>query len=209
MLIYQKSLFLEEIKMDISDLLASGVITTTGLAILSIVLIVFVAVFGFGIICYVFISIALYHIDKRRALGAPGLAWIPVGNVYTMGKIADAARLRAGAKRSNLRIWLLVLALIDIALAVTGAVLVPDMISQSYGLFETGTLVGFVFANLMLSLVSTALVVLEYVALFSIYRSLNENYVLFLVLSIIFPVVLPFLLFAVRKKEREFSIEGE
>ena len=40
-----------------------------------------------GIVCYIFQSISLYRIAKRRNIPAPGLAWVPIANIYLIGKI--------------------------------------------------------------------------------------------------------------------------
>ena len=41
---------------------------------------------------YVFTSLALYTIAKRRGINHPWLSWIPVANVWILGSIADQYR---------------------------------------------------------------------------------------------------------------------
>ncbi len=64
-----------------------------------------------GIGSYVLTSISLYTIAKRRQISKPWLAWLPIGNYWTMGSIVDDYDKRNGLKR-NWRTVLLVLTIV-------------------------------------------------------------------------------------------------
>ena len=44
---------------------------------------------GKGIITYIFRSLGVYGIAKRRGLKGPWMAWVPGCNIYAMGDLAD------------------------------------------------------------------------------------------------------------------------
>ena len=55
-----------------------------------------------GIISYVFSSLGLYTIAKRRSIPAPGWAWVPVGSLFILGSLADQFDfVTKGRRRSN------------------------------------------------------------------------------------------------------------
>ena len=43
----------------------------------------------FGIVSYIFRGIGLYQIAKRRRIHHPWLSWIPVGDQWILGSVAD------------------------------------------------------------------------------------------------------------------------
>ena len=58
---------------------------------------------------YVLQAIALQSIAKNRGIENGWLAWIPVGNVYILGAIADDYNLKVRLKKTNFRKLLLYL----------------------------------------------------------------------------------------------------
>ena len=42
-----------------------------------------------SIVFYIFSSIGLYTIAKRRGIPGAGWAWVPLGNLWILGSIAD------------------------------------------------------------------------------------------------------------------------
>ena len=42
-----------------------------------------------AVVMYVFQSLGLYTMAKRRGIKCYGLAWVPIGNLWIMGKLAD------------------------------------------------------------------------------------------------------------------------
>lgn len=44
---------------------------------------------GLGIVAYVLTAWALFVIAKRRGIGSPWMAWVPIVNAWTLGAISD------------------------------------------------------------------------------------------------------------------------
>lgn len=78
---------------------------------LTFIWVLYFAVLAIGILEYVLTSLALHRIAKRRQIGCPWLAWIPYGNYWIIGSIADNYDARNGIQR-KWRITLLLLPII-------------------------------------------------------------------------------------------------
>lgn len=154
------------------------------------------------IILYIFQSIGLYSIAKRRGIPAPGLAWVPMLNMYMLGKIADRVQLGWGAAKSCLRKWILGLSIVLAVLSFISRFIKGAGLQVHLSEMEHSQMVGFLILLFIRLLFVIALMVLEFIALFHVFRSCSEKYVCMLVLSIIFVVLMPIFLFAVRKKDR-------
>ncbi|MCH5304660.1 MAG: hypothetical protein J1E41_07330, partial [Ruminococcus sp.] len=135
-----------------------------------------------AIILYIFQSLALYTIAKKRNIENAWLAWIPLASLYIVGKIGDHFLAKKG-KNYNLAIVLLIVAAVAF---------VCNIISSS-GFF--GAIGG---------LCSIAAVVLQFICIYQFYKGVNSNSaVVMLVFSIIFSVAMPFILFSQRNKDDE------
>ena len=75
-----------------------------------------------SLVMVIFQGVGLYTMAKRRGIKHAWLAWIPVGNSWLVGCIADQYRYVAKGEVKNRRKILL-------ALSIVGAVLVPMMTS--------------------------------------------------------------------------------
>ena len=153
----------------------AGILVFAGLAILLL-----------AVVVYVFQSIGLYTIAKRRGIQNPWLAWLPVGNYWIAGSIADQYRYVVKGEEMNRRTILLV--------------------TSAVGMAVSWLISGVGMENELLDLVVTGLDVFTFViwqiCLYELYTSCNpKNNVLFLVLGIIFPFMPAFFIFANRKKE--------
>ena len=166
--------------------------------IMAIYLLFMLAVLAFGVLCYVFSSIGLHAIAKRRGIRHGWLAWIPIGSMWLLGSISDQYQYVVKGKIKNKRRVLLCLSIAAVALYLM------TMLSMVVNAL-TGNVV-MLAVNFISVVAFWALIVwrtvYEYMAYYDLYRSCEpENAVLYLVLTILFPVVVPFFLFALRKKE--------
>ena len=166
-----------------------------------------------GIVLYVFKSLGLFTIAKRRGIRNYGLAWVPVGDAWVMGAIADRDQTTRTGKPSRLRWWLLALGiatyvLLFIMLGALISLLAVLMTSLPYSdswdyMLERELLTyggSLLLVYLLTIACSIAYVVLYYICLYRLYRSCRpENATAYLVLSIFISVTMPFLLFACRK----------
>lgn len=180
----------------------------TGFSALGVFLVLYLLIMffttAFSLVCYVLQSYGLYTIANRRGIRNSWLAWVPVGNMWTLGSISDQYQYVAKGKIKNRRKVLLGLTIGLVAAAAGGfvAVLASAMMSEGVA---AGVLAGVLimllgyFAFLILVVVAA---VYQYLCCYDLYNSCNPgNAVLFLVLSIVFPVTLPFFIFACRKKD--------
>lgn len=162
--------------------------------------------FTFSIVCYVFQSIGLYTIADRRGIRHAWLAWLPVGNLWLLGSISDQYQYIAKGKIRNRRKVMLGLNIAVVGLYLLSvAGLVVLAITSTVGGTETGVAGGFLlffFGIPAFVVLVVVLKVLQYIAYYDLFKSCEpENTVLYLVLSIIFPVSMPFFVFACRKKD--------
>lgn len=193
-----------------------GGVAGAALGIIGIVLFTYLVTFGLGIVMYILQALGLYTIAQRRGIKHPWLAWLPLVNMWILGSIADQYRYVSKGQIRNRRKWLLVLHIVMLALsiaAIAGYVAVfveiiiqiPDL---SYvftgqplggGVIPALWVFGVLAAVWVLAVIVT---VIQYVCLYDLYASCTPNYkVLFLVLSLLFNVTVPFLVFGCRNKD--------
>lgn len=166
-----------------------------------------IAVCGFGIVMYVFRSLGVYTVAKRRGLKHAWFAWVPVADHYLLGCISDQYRYVVKGQNKNKRKILLIL---DIAFVLCLAVFVAffvgiavrgmmGRISESRMLSQLMNGAGIGMALLA---VGIAMTVLRYMALYDLYVSVEpKNSTMYLVLSILFRVTEPFFIFFSRNKD--------
>lgn len=153
-----------------------------------------------AIATYVFVSLSLYAIACRRGLRKPWLAWLPIGNLWLLGSISDQYQYLVKGRVNNRRKLLVGLAVATAALAVLFAYCTVQE-TVGAGAAALVTLLAFIaLFGVIAGAVTVA--VFEYICYFDLFRSCDPaNGVLFLVLSIVFPGTLPFILFAIRKRD--------
>lgn len=188
----------------------------SSLGVAAIILVTYLLAFGAGIVLYVLQSMGLYTIASRRALKNPWLSWVPVGNMWILGTIADQYRYVARGEVRNRRKVILGLCIATAILAVVMFAVYILLFVNFFAhlpqldymadeqLFEL--LLGPAFSILgvcaVMEIVGIVLLVFEYIALNDLFLSCNpSNNVLFLVLSIVFPVLMPVFVFICRKKD--------
>lgn len=160
----------------------------------------------FAIVGYVFRSIGLYALAKRRGIANPWLAWLPVGYYWIAGSIADQYRYVTEGSVKNRRTILLALSIAGIVVSSLVSTMVNGSFMLSTGEVSMDQLASLGTMGTVLNLVTSALEIATFVfwqiALYDLYSSCNpRNNVLFLVLGIIFGFLVPFFIFACRNKE--------
>lgn len=166
------------------------------LAILGgIILVVALIVLILGVLTYVFSSVGLYTIAKRRGIRHAWMAWIPVANKWILGSVSDQYQYVTGGKVRYNRIIL-------VALAVLSCVMSGVSTESVWAAVEGVAALGTLSAGLVTGLISIAGVVFHFMALYDLYRSCNPgSSTVFLVLSIIFRITEPFFVFSCRNKD--------
>lgn len=164
----------------------------------------------FSIATYVLTSLALYAIASRRGLRKPWLAWIPVVNCWLLGSISDQYQYVVKGETKSKRKWLLVLGLVNALLTFLVVSLALVAVSglifsgPGYGMGRAVAtqILGILGLALPLAAVAVAYLVIRYMVLYDVYRSVDpNNSVLYLVLSILFNPTEPFFLFFNREKD--------
>lgn len=144
---------------------------------------------------YVFHSLALYTMAKRRGIANPWLAWVPVGSLWIMGSLSDQYRYLTAGKVTHNRFILLGLELAGLALSIVSSV---SAVSGDY----LQTLALAAMLTMPAALLSVVCIVFYYIALYDIYQSANpDNSVTALVVSILIGVSIPVFLFVYRKQD--------
>ena len=153
--------------------------------------------FLIGVAGYILSSVGLHTIAKRRGIGSPWLAWIPVIRVWIIGSISDQYRYITKGQIKNKRKILLVL---NIVTGILSVVLIAVAGFASAELMMMGT--GATEAELLSAVAGIVYAVFHYMAMYDLYTSVNPSCsVAFLVLSIVFGVTEPFFIFFNRKKD--------
>lgn len=168
-----------------------------------------------GIASYVLTSMALYSLASRRGIGKAWLSWVPILNVWIVGSLSDQYRYvvkgQCKSKRKILLILKLVSVIFVLAALIAGGFLVADVIrTMMYGIRMEAVLSQILgpvlgIAGLVLPMFGLAIAsaVIYFMALYDVFQSMDPaNGVMFLVLSILFPVTEPFFLFFNREKDK-------
>ncbi len=137
-------------------------------------------------VMHVFNAIALFELAKRRGVRYYGLSWVPVGNFWVTGCLADGFDNATKGYNNNLRgklLW--------ISLAVHCALLT------------------FIFASIAFWGVAI-LLVFYLAAIYKIYNSCRDkDNLMGFCASAVFPVIIPFKLFAMRELDEGFPFIKE
>lgn len=160
----------------------------------------------FGIATYVLTALGIYTIARRRGLRKPWLAWVPVFNVWLLGSLSDQYSYVVNREDKSKRKWLLGLSILQLALWIVVIVLAVAVAGSAMFGHRANTWMGpaFGLAGVLLPLgaVTIARLVIRYIALYDVFKSLDpNNCVLYLCLSILFRPTEAFFLFFNRDKD--------
>ncbi len=163
------------------------------------------------LVLYVFQSMSLYTIAKRRCIRHPWLSWLPICNLWILGSIADQYQYVVKGRVRNRRKVLLATGITTTVLGIAMFAMGIVIIAESLVAVTDGYISGLWFANLALSISLLSLVmagfavwhvVYSFIAYYDLFASCNpDTKTVFLVLGIVFEFTLPFFLFANRKKD--------
>ena len=140
-----------------------------------------------GIAAYVLTALALYTIAKRRGLNHPWLAWIPVASAWILGSLSDQYRYVVRGENKSKRKVLLTLSILTSVLST--AMIVSVFVAVGKAMFGViggmgeealleailGPLVGVVGLCLPMVGIAIAYVVVYYMALYDLYKSLDPS----------------------------------
>lgn len=187
------------------------------IGVVLIVLLVYLLLMAFLIVNYVFQSLSLHTLARRRGIANPWLAWIPYGNYWIIGALARDHDKQNGISRRWDKI-LLILSIIGSASFITTYIvfIVYAIINAAsmeaagitYGEDIAAELLGgilIIYALLIAAaVVMSAVTTLTYICLFKIYEStVPEKAIKYFLIHLLVPFAAPFCLFACRNKGYE------
>ena len=172
-----------------------------------------------GIAIYLLESISVYKMAKSAEIKNPWLAFIPVANDWVFGTLAEKYKKKNGTKSARFGIILPVLegiVLIEtIALTIFTVISVKEITGYALDAVNTSTemvpeqfmsLIPVIILYFALMAVAFAYAVVFFIALWRVYYSFDKsNATLYIVLSIIFTISVPIILFIIRNRKPEFD----
>ena len=189
----------------------------------SFFLTVFIGVFAvsavIGIAIYLLESISVYKMAKSAEIKNPWLAFSPVANDWVFGTLAEKYKKKNGTKSARFGIILPVLegiVLIEaIALTIFTVISIKEITGYALDAVNTSTemapeqfmsLIPVIILYFALMAVAIAYAVVFFIALWRVYYSFDKsNATLYIVLSIIFTISVPIILFIIRNRKPEFD----
>ena len=178
-----------------------------------------------GLIFYIFESVGLYTLAKRRGIHNPGLAWVPVARDWVMGSLSDQYALRLGQHKGYRRILpilgavVTILAVLILSFSLQFVVRLasgdPVLYAQLYQasnnpeeavLLIFGSVVPFVS---ILYIVGIVYMVFYFITLYKLFQSCRPGSAVgYLLLSIFLGFLRPFLIFACRNSDEGYMMSA-
>lgn len=194
---------------DFDSAVAGGVLGV----LIGIYLAVLFFMLAYLVVYYILNGIGLYAIAKRRGIGAPGLAWVPVGYLWTVGAIGDHYDRVTTGKDHKFRIWtvcvygggvlLYIFAFVGmVIMGLSIGLTYPENLppSEMFPIFRQMLVLCLILLLAFVAMIASA--VLYYISLYRLYKAASPSRaVLFLVLSIIFTLTIPFFIFFLRNRD--------
>lgn len=171
--------------------------------VLGILLVILAVILVASLAFWIIQSVGLHTLAKRRGIRNAWLAWLPVGNYWILGSIADQYQHLVQGKITSRRKIMLILSSVGIVMSLINNVLSISQTMMAASGEDTAVLAIFSLIPAVLTIgVGIASMVYWYICGYDLYRSCNpDNAVIFLVLGIILPVTEPFFVFSCRKKD--------
>lgn len=174
--------------------------------------------FGIGIVLYLLQAIGLYKMGEKLQVSNAWLSFIPVANIYALGKIAEKHIKADGRKSAKFSKILLILYIALIVILIAFIVFAfaffmveltsnPTLNAYIEGEQFAATAVYTVILPIIIGYLgiislSVALAVVQYVALWRVFAIFDRgNATMYLVLSIFFSFLLPIFLFIIRNNQ--------
>ena len=159
-----------------------------------------------GIAIYLLESISVYKMAKSAEIKNPWLAFIPVANDWVFGTLAEKYKKKNGTKSARFGIILPVLEGIVLIKEITGYALDAVNTSSEMAPEQFMSLIPVIILYFALMAVAIAYAVVFFIALWRVYSSFDKsNATLYIVLSVIFTISVPIILFIIRNRKPEFD----
>jgi len=188
---------------------------TTTIFIAMLIMVLYVLILGIGIGDYVMQSLSIFTIAKRRGIKNPWLSWIPMANIWMIGNVADDYDMHRDNVDRKWRSVLLCLTIITVGLVIFtyififaklifGALIYAYYMPSHSELLEL--FVPMYLMIILISLVSVALSVCQYICYYKIFESaVPKKSVKYLIISILVPLGLSICLMKCRNQDYLYS----
>ena len=165
---------------------------------------IFFAILSLPVVAYVFHSLGYQTIAKRRWIKDGWLSWLPIGVLWIQGCISDQYQYVVKGKVTNRRkvlLWSNIGILLACLLFLITYLLGLNTSRDAYEVLGVMFLIAAI-SMLAILVLTVLMLVFYYISLYDLYRSCDPgNSVLYLVLSLVLPYMIPIFVFACRKKE--------
>lgn len=172
-----------------------------------------------GLVFYLLEAIAGCKMAKSAQIKNPWLAFIPVADGWVYGTLAEKYKKKNGTKSARFGIILPVLEGIvlmeTIALTIFTVISVKEITGYALDAVNTSSemapeqfmsLIPVIILYFALMAVAFANIIVFYVALWRIYSAFDKpNATLYIVLSVVFTISVPIILFIIRNRKPEFD----
>lgn len=187
---------------------------TVGLLVGIVFIFVYLVLLVYLILAYVFESLSLHTIARRRGIANPWLAWIPYAKYWTLGAIARDYDKQNGIKRR----WDKTLLTLSIVMA--GCIIITYIGMFAYIMsiaFQVGSaemseemalqFMGMLFALCIpIGIISSAVSTLTIICYYKVFEStVPEKALKYFLIYLLVPFAAPFCLFACRNKGYQHS----
>lgn len=172
-----------------------------------------------GIAIYLLESISVYKMAKSAEIKNPWIAFIPVANGWVFGTLAEKYKKKNGTKSARFGIILPVLEGIVLiesaALTIFTVISISEITGYAFDAVNTSaemapeqfmSLIPVIILYFALIAVAIAYAVVFFIALWRVYSAFDKsNATLYIVLSVIFTISVPIILFIIRNRKPEFD----
>lgn len=199
--------------MDYSQAYAPGISDGAAALIAVLVILFYLLILGIGLVSYILSSLAYYKIAKRRNIANPWLSWIPIGDCWIVGRIANDYDKRNGYNR-KWHIALVTLSLIATVILTIFYIMyfISIITGMSYGadIDETTGLMLVSLAGIMFgAIAASAYSVLSGICVYKTFESTRpEKALLYTILHFMVPLAGPICLVICMDKGYEYTEEA-
>ncbi len=169
-----------------------------GGAFLIILFIILFFAFILAAVAIIFQGIGIMKMHEKLGLKNGWFAFIPILNQYALGKVAEQYVKANGKKSAKFSIILPIVSIVSVIIAVSIGFLGGFLMA----IFPDASEIIEAVISLISYPISIGLSIFMYVALWRVYAIFsNKNATLFTIISILFSLVQPFLVFAIRNND--------
>ena len=203
----------------INELIDSGISESAITGFIAIMIFVLVFACAAALVFYLLRAVGVWKMAKTAEISSPWVAFIPVVNSFTLGKIAEKYRKRDGTKSAKFGVALLALNIITLVIGILLTVFTVNSvieilknaeyaveadIDMTIDMFSS--LIPVIILYVLIMAAAFAYMIVYYVALWRVFSSFDyRNATLFTVLSVFFSFLGPIFLFILRNRQPVFD----